>query len=206
MDAINCPICGSENPANATHCQHCRVNLKLAQRDPEEIRRAKRTPIEHHEGRSARENILIAAKIGLAVLSMAGFAIAIVLSGSYDASASWVGKRLVYCFLGLWALCAIWVLMELGRVKRSVAPSSIAKAIALAVFSPEGVGLIVLAFIVLLAVLVAPVALIVLAFIANAEVCPYCEGRIAPQALKCPHCGSDLTTANAPGHPDQSQF
>jgi len=188
MDAINCPICGAENPANATHCQHCGVNLKLAQRDPEEIRRAKRTQIEYHEGRSVREKTLIAAKTGLAVLSMAGLAIAIILSGSHDASASWVGKRLVYLFLGLWALCAIWALMELSRVKRSLP---------VPVYGELGIAL---------AVLVAPVALIVLAFIASAEVCPYCEGRIPPEALKCPHCGSDLTTANVPGHPDQSKF
>lgn len=37
MDATICPMCGAENPADATHCWSCGVNLKLALKDPGEI-------------------------------------------------------------------------------------------------------------------------------------------------------------------------
>lgn len=42
MDAIACPVCGIENPADLTYCGNCRVNLKLARKDPDEIERALR--------------------------------------------------------------------------------------------------------------------------------------------------------------------
>lgn len=45
MDAIICPMCGTENPADATYCGNCRVNLRLALKDPGEIKRALRDSV-----------------------------------------------------------------------------------------------------------------------------------------------------------------
>lgn len=41
MDTITCPQCGTENPADATTCRQCQVNLELALENPEEIERIK---------------------------------------------------------------------------------------------------------------------------------------------------------------------
>jgi ribosomal protein L40E len=41
VDTIVCPKCGTENPADATNCSHCRVNLRFAAEHPAEIERAK---------------------------------------------------------------------------------------------------------------------------------------------------------------------
>ena len=38
-------MCGSENPADATYCGNCRLNLKLALKDPGEIKRALRDSV-----------------------------------------------------------------------------------------------------------------------------------------------------------------
>jgi len=45
VDAIICPMCGAENPADATYCGNCRLNLKLALKDPGEIKRALRDSV-----------------------------------------------------------------------------------------------------------------------------------------------------------------
>ncbi len=45
MDAIICPMCGSENPTDAAYCGNCRLNLKLALKDPGEIKRALRDSV-----------------------------------------------------------------------------------------------------------------------------------------------------------------
>ena len=52
MDAIICPICGTDNRAGATNCTNCGVNLKLALKDSAEIERIK------------RESVVIPAGIG----------------------------------------------------------------------------------------------------------------------------------------------
>lgn len=45
MDAIACPICGTDNRADATNCTNCGVNLKLALKDSAEIERIKRESV-----------------------------------------------------------------------------------------------------------------------------------------------------------------
>jgi hypothetical protein len=37
MDTIICPKCGTENPASAMNCRHCRINLRFAVEHPEQI-------------------------------------------------------------------------------------------------------------------------------------------------------------------------
>ena len=41
MDAIICPKCGTENPASAMNCKHCRINLRFAVDHPEQIESTK---------------------------------------------------------------------------------------------------------------------------------------------------------------------
>jgi hypothetical protein len=41
MDAIVCPKCGTENPANTMNCRHCRINLQFAIEHPDQIESAK---------------------------------------------------------------------------------------------------------------------------------------------------------------------
>jgi ribosomal protein L40E len=53
MGTAICPICGTENPVEATHCTNCRVNLRLALKDPDEIERIRREVGQHRE--STRE-------------------------------------------------------------------------------------------------------------------------------------------------------
>jgi hypothetical protein len=37
MDTLICPKCGTENPASAMNCRHCRINLRFAVEYPEQI-------------------------------------------------------------------------------------------------------------------------------------------------------------------------
>jgi hypothetical protein len=41
MDSIICPKCGTENPASAMNCRHCRINLRFAVEHPEQIERTR---------------------------------------------------------------------------------------------------------------------------------------------------------------------
>jgi hypothetical protein len=41
MDTMICPKCGTENPASAMNCKHCRINLRFAVDHPEQIESAK---------------------------------------------------------------------------------------------------------------------------------------------------------------------
>jgi len=40
MNSVICPKCGTENPATATNCRGCRINLKFALEHPEEAGRS----------------------------------------------------------------------------------------------------------------------------------------------------------------------
>ena len=42
MSTIVCPRCGAENPADATHCEKCKINLKFALEYPDEVERIKK--------------------------------------------------------------------------------------------------------------------------------------------------------------------
>lgn len=41
MDTLICPKCGTENPASAMNCSHCRINLRFAIEHPDQIERAR---------------------------------------------------------------------------------------------------------------------------------------------------------------------
>jgi hypothetical protein len=43
MNSVVCPRCGTENPASATNCRECRINLKFALEHPEEVGRSATT-------------------------------------------------------------------------------------------------------------------------------------------------------------------
>jgi hypothetical protein len=43
MSSVICPKCGTENPATATNCRECRINLKFALEHPEEAGRSATT-------------------------------------------------------------------------------------------------------------------------------------------------------------------
>ena len=39
METVTCPKCGKVNPANATNCQNCKVNLAFALANPDEFKK-----------------------------------------------------------------------------------------------------------------------------------------------------------------------
>jgi hypothetical protein len=183
-------MCSAENPPDATHCTNCRVNLKLALKDPKEVERVRRKPVLLQEPKTVREKAATAAKVCLAVLAVAGLGTCGALVVWGDLNTSQVGRDLSYLFSGLWALCAVWVFLELDRA-----------------LGRRGLGWMTsIELSLALVVLIAPLLLIVLAFYPDAEECPYCERPLPQRALTCPHCDADLTVQSVPGQPDPSRF
>jgi hypothetical protein len=67
MDTVTCPKCGTENPASATNCRDCRVNLRFALEHPDQIESAKHAatlrdeaPTQQGASRSTANPILLA--------------------------------------------------------------------------------------------------------------------------------------------------
>jgi hypothetical protein len=108
MDTIICPKCGTENPASAMNCRHCRINLRFAVDHPEQIGSTKLEAAWLEED-STQQTVSqgatgILARVFLGALSLVVGIFAIVLlfvigEGTGSGVAAYVVVSLIFAFL-----------------------------------------------------------------------------------------------------------
>jgi hypothetical protein len=110
MDTVFCPKCGTENPANAMNCKHCRINLQFATEHPDQIESAK-LEATLREADSTQRAVTqraadILARVGRGVLSVVVGMLAIVLlfvigEGTGSGLAAYAVVSLIFALLAI---------------------------------------------------------------------------------------------------------